>query len=157
FLLLLALAVYRLARELRLSPTVSLVAGAIAATMPDVARNASIAENDLILAALLVAATAEIARYWRTSTNWAAAMAAIALGLAAGTKVTALALGGPLGLVLLVVVVLKNRDRRAWLGGAAMAVGIAALLGGYSYLRNTIMTGNPLYPAAYEIAGWRIL
>lgn len=157
FLILLALAAYRLARELGLSATVGAVAGGLAATLPGVARSASLAENDLITAALLVSATALVAIYWHRPSSWRAVMAALALGLAAGTKVIALALGGPIGLLLLILIVRNTRDWRARSRQIGLVVGVVLLLGGYSYLRNLIVMGNPLYPSAYEIAGQRIL
>ncbi len=66
-------------------------------------------------------------------------MAGLAVGLAAGTKVTALAMAAALSVAVLV---LAPRGRR-WAAAAWWFVP-ALLAGGYWYLRNLIVAGNPL-------------
>lgn len=155
FLLLLLLAVVRLALELRIPVSGALTAGLLTLTLPDVLRSLTIAENDLILAALLVAATANLALLWRQPTLWRASMGAILLGMAAGTKVLAMPWVAALGLAWLVILV----RRLGWKPAIRIALtgaGIVVLLGSYSYLRNIIVMGNPSYPASISI-GSRVL
>lgn len=159
FLVILFIAVWRLAIELRLGKLGAIVAGTLAVTVPDIARSTSTPENDLILAALLVAATAYLALLWRAPTAWRALMIALVFGLAAGAKVTALPYLGLLGLVWLGLIVIATRHDRMQrplliIGGG---LGLMTLLGGYSYFRNLIVMGNPLYPAGYEVMGRRVL
>lgn len=71
--------------------------------------------------------------------GWPLAMAGLAVGLAAGTKVTVLALAGALSVAVLVLAPSGRRWRAAgwWF--------IPALIGGgYWYLRNLLVAGNPL-------------
>lgn len=155
FLLLLALAVFRICLELRLSRPAAAMAAALSISVPSIARSASLPENDLILAALLIVATAYILRLARDFTVWRAGLAATVIGLAVGTKVIALGFGALLGVVWVVLVI---RARRADGVGSVVRVlsagaVIVLLLGGYSYLRNTLMMGNPLYPAGYDLPG----
>ncbi|HYC81030.1 MAG TPA: hypothetical protein VEB65_04550 [Solirubrobacterales bacterium] len=71
--------------------------------------------------------------------GWGLAVAGLAVGLAAGTKVTALA---PAAALSVAVIVLAPAGRR---GAAALWWFLPALLGGgYWYLRNLVVAGNPV-------------
>ncbi len=112
-----------------------------------VVREPGAAKNDLMAAALILAAIAILVNAWAKdrdlprdlSPGWAVAAAGLATGLAVGTKLTALAMAAALTVA---VVVLAPAGRRwavaAWWFGAALAGG------GFWYLRNLIVTGNPL-------------
>ncbi len=118
-----------------------------------VVREPGAAKNDLVAAALLLAAAAILITAWKRSSragvfpelNWAIAAAGLATGLAVGTKSTAVAMAAALTLAVLVLAPAGRRWVTAgwWL--------IPALLGGgYWYLRNLIVAGNPL-PQATSI------
>ena len=129
-----------------------------------VVREPGAAKNDLMAAALILAAIAILVTIWnqhrasrttavdgpksrlrddisahRLAVGWPLAVAGLAVGLAAGTKVTALALAAALSIAVLV---LAPRGRR-WAAAAWWFVP-ALLAGGYWYLRNLIVAGNPL-------------
>jgi hypothetical protein len=124
-----------------------------------VVREPGAAKNDLVAAALLLAAVAIIlnARNARdvpspggpfvppqdgTSwlpVGWALAAAGLAVGLAVGTKSTAVAMAAALTVA---VIVLAPAGRR-WAAAGWWFIP-AFLGGGYWYLRNLIVTGNPL-------------
>lgn len=158
FLFLLGLAVYRLAREVGLGVHVALAAVALSVTLPNIARSASLPENDLILATLLVAATANLARLWNAPGPWRAVLTALPLGLAAGTKVVALPYADLLAITLAAAVLWKwRRGEFAKPAGVLLgSAGLVVLLGGYSYLRNAVVMDNPLYPSGYELFGREI-
>jgi hypothetical protein len=118
-----------------------------------VVREPGAAKNDLIAAALLLAAVAILVNVWvaRRAHNptvgekvalpvgWPLAAAGLAVGLAVGTKSTAVAMAAGLTLAVLVLVPAGRR----W--AAAGWWFVPALLGGgYWYLRNLIVAGNPL-------------
>jgi hypothetical protein len=118
-----------------------------------VVRDPGAAKNDLMAAALLLASIAILVEAysssvpsWSQSTErnrrmdrWALAAAGLAAGLAAGTRVTGLAMAGALTVV---VVVLAPQGRR-W--AAAGWWFVAALAGGaFWYLRNLVVAGNPI-------------
>jgi hypothetical protein len=126
-----------------------------------VVRQPGAAKNDLMAAALLLAAIAILVEAWnrtrpspgaaevsdgtrpkglpRIEAGWALAAAGLAVGLAAGTKVTVLAMAAALSVAVLV---LAPRGRR-W--AAAGWWFVPALLGGgFWYLRNLVVAGNPL-------------
>jgi hypothetical protein len=117
-----------------------------------VVREPGAAKNDLVAAALLLAAVAILVNARRAHNpkvalpvGWPLAVSGLAVGLAVGTKSTAVAMAAALTLA---VIFLAPAGRR-W-----AAFGwwfIPALLGGgYWYLRNLVIAGNPL-PQATSI------
>ncbi len=134
-----------------------------------VVREPGAAKNDLMAAALFLAAIAILVEVWlrrdtspdggaadpRTAIRdkglphldpgWALAAAGLATGLAAGTKVTVLAMAAALTVVVLLLVPAGRR-----LAAAGWWLVPALLGGGYWYLRNLVVAGNPL-PAVESI------
>jgi hypothetical protein len=129
-----------------------------------VVREPGAAKNDLMAAALLLAAIAILVTAWsrrsiaapdgsgppyghmeperRTAISiprWEIAVAGLAVGLAVGTKQTALAMAAALTVS---VVVLAPAGRR-WVAAGWWA-GAAVLAGGYWYLRDLVAVGNPV-------------
>jgi hypothetical protein len=128
-----------------------------------VVREPGAAKNDLVAAALLLAAVAILVTAWSrlrqeaalepatgpagpTPLGWPIAAAGLATGLAVGTKSTAVAMAAALTLA---VIFLAPRAGRRWAAFAWWFIP-ALLGGGYWYLRNLIITGNPL-PQATSI------
>lgn len=124
-----------------------------------VVRDPGAAKNDLAAAALVLAAIAILVeayahrrvveleppieaeaqpRPWQLM-PWAVAAAGLAVGLAAGTRVTGLAMAAALTVA---VVVLAPRGRRVGAFGWWLLPALAG--GGFWYLRNLVMAGNPL-------------
>ncbi len=129
-----------------------------------VVREPGAAKNDLMAAALILAAIAILVQAWNQQrakvprpsagpldasqrdrtrgslpVGWPLAVGGLAVGLAAGTKVTALAMAAALSVAVLV---LAPAGRR-WAAAAWWFVA-ALLAGGFWYLRNLIVAGNPL-------------
>jgi predicted membrane channel-forming protein YqfA (hemolysin III family) len=112
-----------------------------------VVREPGAAKNDLMAAALLLAAIAILVNAWNLHradrpaglpVGWPLAVAGVAVGLAAGTKVTALAMAAALSVAVLVLAPAGRRSAAAgwWF--------VPALLGGgFWYLRNLVVAGNP--------------
>jgi hypothetical protein len=108
-----------------------------------VVRDPGAAKNDLMAAALLLASIAILVEAWSRRDEgwerWALAAAGLAAGLAAGTRVTGLAMAG----VLTVAVVVLAGPGRRW--AAAGWWFVPALAGGaFWYLRNLVVAGNPI-------------
>jgi len=120
-----------------------------------VVREPGAAKNDLMAAALLLAAIAILVNAWAAqqreergeaneprrslSPGWAVAVAGLAAGLAVGTKSTAVAMAAALTVA---VVFLAPAGRRWAAAGWWFVPALAG--GGYWYLRNLIAAGNPL-------------
>jgi hypothetical protein len=108
-----------------------------------VVRDPGAAKNDLAAAALLLASIAILVEAWAQRQDgwerWALAAAGLASGLAAGTRVTALAMAAALTLV---VVVLAPQGRRLAAFGWWFLPALAG--GAFWYLRNLVVAGNPI-------------
>jgi hypothetical protein len=109
-----------------------------------VVRDPGSGKNDLMAAALILAAIAILveARTRREGpgwNRWALAAAGLAAGLAAGTRVTVLAMAAALTAA---VILLAPRGRRWAAAGWWTLPALAG--GGYWYLRNLVVAGNPI-------------
>jgi len=112
-----------------------------------VVREPGTGKNDVMAAALVLAAVAIMLNRsagkpdppGRVGPDWVMAAAGLAVGLAAGTKVTALA---PAFLVTCAVVYATVPGRRLRATGVWLAAAFAG--GGWWYLRNLVAAGNPL-------------
>ena len=114
-----------------------------------VVREPGAAKNDIVAAALVLAAAALLFTWWESRRRtegrvdgdawWGLAAAGLAAGLAAGTKVTALALVACLTVAAVVLVPAGRRRAAAVWWTVPMLIG-----GAYWYLRNLIASGNPI-------------
>ncbi len=107
-----------------------------------VVREPGAAKNDLVAAALLLAAVAIFVNAWQGQdrpVGWSLAVPGLAVGLAVGTKSTAVAMA----FALTVAVIALAPTGRRWAAAGWWLVP-ALLGGGYWYLRNLIAAGNPL-------------
>jgi hypothetical protein len=147
-----------------------IVAAILAGCHTLVVREPGAAKNDLMAAALLLAGIAILIEAWnaqpaddppagsaapsgefavgsgirnevrtRALYGWPLAAAGLAVGLAAGTKVTVLALAGALSVAVIVLAPTGRRWRAAGWWFVPALIG-----GGYWYLRNLIVAGNPV-------------
>ncbi|HXU60054.1 MAG TPA: phospholipid carrier-dependent glycosyltransferase [Polyangia bacterium] len=112
--------------------------------VPEVWQQARTAMTDLGMAALLVAAIPFLIRLRRGVRAADLLALAAALGLGVGTKYAAAPLALPFfGAAAWLLV--RPRPR---LGPLAAAAAVVIATGGFWYLRNLIVTGNPWYPVA---------
>jgi hypothetical protein len=150
------LAAWCIGRPYGMAPLTVVAAGVILECHTLVVREPGAAKNDIMAAALLLAAIAILINAYVgrrgvsgprvppagdgfLSFGWPIAAAGLAVGLAVGTKSTALAMAAALSLA---VVVLAPTGRRWIVAGWWFLPALAG--GGYWYLRNLIATGNPL-------------
>lgn len=151
FTVLFGVAVAALARAEGASGAAAAAAGALAATTPALASRAasSYVEPllDFALVAALLLARRALAEPSRAAS--AAGLAGLAAGLAAGTKYTALPLAALLGVTLAGGLAFARVGWRRTLSASALYAGGAALAGGAWYVRNLVLTGNPLFPAPW--------
>jgi len=137
------LAAYCVGRPYGRGAATTVAAAILLACHTLVVRDPGAAKNDLAAAALLLASIAILIEAWARRgeewDRWALAAAGVAAGLAAGTRVTGLAMAGALTVA---VVVLAPRGRR--LAGFGWWF-LPALAGGaFWYLRNLVVAGNPI-------------
>jgi hypothetical protein len=141
------LAAYCVGRPYGRGATTAIAAAILLECHTLVVRDPGAAKNDLMAAALILAAIAILVEAWshrdRSKSGdwnrWALAAAGLATGLAAGTRVTALAMAAALTVA---VVVLAPAGRR-WVAAAWWFLPALAG-GGFWYLRNLVVAGNPI-------------
>ena len=138
-LLCVALAAYRLARQLAAAPAAAVAVAAAVVLCRPLLLASQMGKDDLFVALTCVAALVALDRV-RADEPFGPARLGLAVGLLLATKYTA-ALSLPL--VLLAVDGPRWRPR-SWLTAAA----VAAVVAGPWYARNWIATGNPLFPLA---------
>jgi len=153
------LAAYCVGRPYGRGAVTTVAAAILLACHTLVVRDPGAAKNDLAAAALILASIAILVEAWAARANldrgvpgirgevgsqlsmdrWAVAVAGLAAGLAAGTRVTGLAMAAALTVA---VVVLAPRGRR--LAGFGWWLLPALAGGGFWYLRNLVVAGNPI-------------
>ena len=141
------LAAWCIGRPYGRGPLTVVAAGILLECHTLVVREPGAAKNDVMAAALLLAAIAVLINAWANRRDggdslgpgWPLAAAGLATGLAVGTKSTALAMAAALTVALLF---LAPAGRRWAAAGWWFAAGLAG--GGYWYLRNLAVSGNPL-------------
>jgi len=146
FAALAALTIVAAVREAGGRRTAALAAALAFLLIPEIWQQARTAMTDLGLAALLLAVLPFSFRATRQAHRGDLLTAAAALGLAVGTKYVGL----PLALPFAVAAFFSTRSRRPRarpLTLAAAAV-VAFATGGFWYLRNLLVAGNPFYPVA---------
>jgi hypothetical protein len=82
-------------------------------------------------------------------------LCALAFGLTLGTKSTIYFLA-PLGLPILAALVFRSDRRMPFLRALPWCVLLALAAGGYTYVRNWIEVGNPIYPYALKLGGVKV-
>jgi hypothetical protein len=140
------LAAYCVGRPYGRGIATTIVAAILVGCHTLVVREPGAAKNDLMAAGLLLVGIAILVEAWnaqpeerRALFGWPLAAAGLAVGLAAGTKVTVLALSGALSVAVLVLAPAGKRWRAAGWWFVPALIG-----GGYWYLRNLFVAGNPL-------------
>jgi hypothetical protein len=123
-------------------PAGALFAGAVVVLMPEPLLQAATPQNDLLLAFLAGAAALFAARGLRERSRGHLVVAALALGLATGTKGTVLFLLPAIALLVGAAAVSHPPPRRPAAFAVAVSVAALAALGAPGYVANLARTGN---------------
>lgn len=122
------------------------------------------AGNDHMTSFLSLAAVLSVLLLAQRRSVGRAVFAGTCLGLLAGVKYTGLIYCLPLSILLLVSVLVAPGEsefaEEKWghrLLILVVAIGVAGATGGYTYLRNTVSTGNPVFPATIAVLGRTLL
>lgn len=153
-LLVLALAVYALARELRAPRGAAALGAALVASLPiSVLTAEEGAKTDLWCIAALAVAGLFLIRHLRTRAGADLMLGALALGLGAGTKWYGLTAAAAVAAAWAIARLVERPRIRRFGREAAMLLGLCALGGGLWLVRNWVEAGNPLFPAPVHVAG----
>jgi hypothetical protein len=142
---LLAVASVELARNLGLSRGFAHAAGLAIVAQPVVWAQLTNEGNDVAVAALFLATFACGVRFARHRSGTDLVLGGLGLGLLAGVKFYALGYAA-VAWVVTVGLVTAVRGWREGLRLAATWVAGGLLCGGYWYIRNTVVSGSPLFP-----------
>lgn len=153
------LAVFLLCRNSGAAIGLAMAAAAYAVTTPVVARATTLVKNDLSLAISFALAVFFVSRLIEVRTKAYAILAGLALGALAGTKHT----GVLYAVAVVIFSLIQDLAAPKQLAPAGsipsrgtiwtLVLAAAFLVCGPWYLRNSLVFGNPLYPAKVEIAG----
>lgn len=149
-------AVAAVARRLGASRRAAGLAAFLYAAVPEFFPELALtAGNDHKAAFFTLAALDAVLELGRRPRRGAAVYVGIALGLLAGTKYLALLYAAVLACVALVSLLARSRPSwKALAGLLGLAAAFALAAGGYTYLRNAVTAGNPVFPAPVHLFGW---
>ncbi|PIQ87971.1 MAG: hypothetical protein COV73_01315, partial [Candidatus Omnitrophica bacterium CG11_big_fil_rev_8_21_14_0_20_43_6] len=155
FFVLSALSVFSIARKIGLEKKFAFYATTLFILIPNFFKQLQVAYVDVMVAAFLLASLNFLLALNKGFSLKNTFFFSAALGLALGTKTTAL----PFVLVIFIPFLLlcftrKETKNGPWLFFLGSFVILAT--GGFSYFRNFIMTGNPLYPLNFNIFNLQI-
>jgi hypothetical protein len=151
-LLLFGVAVYALGRELGARARVASLGAAFVVAMPSALMAAGSNYVDNMVAFDLTAATVFALRYLRRGgTGWAT-LAAMAAGMAAGAKLTAVLFPGVL-VVAMALAAWTRAGRSAALRVAVVSAVVSMAASVPGYLRTWVTMGHPFSPYAVRVAG----
>jgi hypothetical protein len=155
-----SLALIATARTLGASRAVAAGAAVVFLLIPEVWQQATSAMADLAVAAFFLSAVPFLLRSARAPSMPDAVGLALALGLLLGTKYVGALLALPIVATTLAIGVghtWANRGRRSGNGSVLLRViGLVFVVvasGGFWYLRNAFVTGNPTFPVTLRLGG----
>jgi hypothetical protein len=145
------LATYSLARKLDVSPRYAFLAACLFSLVPNYFKQLKIAYIDIMDAALFMFTLNFLFEAKKSLSLKSLSLAALSCGLLLGTKTTAM----PLVLLLLLGIglVCFLSFRRRLLPALSVCAAAVLIFGGYAYIHNFLITGNPLYPLNFKVFG----
>jgi hypothetical protein len=147
FFVVAVVSVYGISRKLGLSRTYAFYSGALFTLIPNFFKQLQIAYVDVMVGSLFLACVNFLLLFKDKFNFTNTLIYGLSLGLLVGTKTVAL----PYGVLLIIpfLVILAKNYKRADLGLVVMFS--ILVFGGFSYFRNFIETGNPLYPLDFNL------
>jgi len=149
FFILTFLSVYSIGIKLGLGRELAFLSACLFSIIPNYFKQLQIAYVDVMVAGLFLAGVNFLFLLNEAFTLRNVTIYALAVGLLIGTKTVALAYSALL-LLPFVYFCFKN-IRKSYL--FVLVVLIIACIGGFSYFRNLVDTGNPFYPLDFKILG----
>ncbi|MEA2397188.1 MAG: hypothetical protein QOK25_744 [Thermoleophilaceae bacterium] len=154
FLALTGVAVYALALELRAPRAVAIL---FAAALLSIRAVMSFAVDqivpDVVLLATLAAGALFLVRHLRTSRTSDLVLGGVGLGIAFGTKWYGVSVVAAVLASWALVSLLARRGRGVVARQGLALLGLVAAFGGVWFVRNWVVTGNPLFPVKVQLAG----
>jgi len=155
FFILAFLACFSVARKLGLSDAYSFFAAALFTLVPNYFKQVKIAYVDVMVAALFMSALNYLFLLKERVSLKNVILFSLSLGLFLGTKTIALPYSVLLILPFLFLTI-RNFKVKESFASILVFIIFVLIMGGFSYIRNFIQTGNPLYPLDFELFGLKI-
>ncbi|MCX5696497.1 MAG: hypothetical protein NTU54_00745, partial [Candidatus Omnitrophica bacterium] len=140
---------FSISRKMGVSKELSFFSSCLFVLIPNFFKQLQVAYVDIMVAALFMAALNFLLSLKEEFSLSNVSAFAISLGLIIGTKTIAL----PYSALLLfpfLYLVIKNKCKPYFI---LTFISLVIALGGFTYIRNFITTGNPLYPMDYKLFG----
>jgi len=155
FFIIAFLAIYNICRKAHLFKELSFYAAGLFIITPNVFKQLEIAYVDMMLAGLFLAGLDFLISFYekrdfKSFLGWS-----LSFGLMLGTKTSAILYGLPLASFFILCIF--NKRKKGLLFYTLLFIFLSTILGGYSYVKNFILTGNPLFPAEITLVGKRLL
>jgi hypothetical protein len=147
------LSVYALARKLKLKQQWSFIAACLFSLIPNYFKQLEVAYVDVMVAALFLASLNALFILRENFSIKGTILLAIPLGLLIGTKTIGLLYSLLLIVPFVYIQFVNRKNTPSLIAHLLTAFGIIMILGGYSYLKNFVDTGNPLYPLEVKVFG----
>jgi hypothetical protein len=152
FLMLALVSIYALARRAGLTTAWGIYAALFFLGIRALHFQLTSQNNDVVLAALFLGGTSMLMVYDRTRAVGSLVLTGLAMGLIIGVKYNGFSYAALLMLAYVLLVARRQRLRLTLRHLLLMAV-IAGLLGGFWYVRNWSIAGNPFAPLRIQFAG----
>lgn len=153
FFLLAFITSYSIARKFFLSKELSFYAAGLFVIIPNFIKQLEVGYADIIMTALFLTTVNLLFILNKKFDLRYLVLSGLSLGLFLGTKTLSFAYS--LAPVLFFIYILfKNRSRpKLFFGYGFLFLSLTVLFGGYGYIRNFLVTGNPLFPLDFTVLG----
>lgn len=155
FFILSFIAVFSIARKIGIAGDYSYFSAALFVLIPNFFKQLEIAYVDVIFCAFFLLTVNFLLALEQEFNFKNLLLSALSFGLLTGVKNTALPLGGIL-LLFFILIALSKKIYRKIIPYSLFFGFVALVFGGFSYIRNFILTGNFLYPVNFYIFGRKI-
>ncbi len=144
------LAIYSLGRKLTMDRKEAFLCACLFTLIPNYFKQMRIAYVDAMVAALFLACLNYLFSLRKSVSYKIVVLFSIAFGLFLGIKTICLPYGILLYLMFLFIIFKKKKH---FLRYCVISIVIILIFGGFSYFRNFMLTGNPMYPLDFNLFG----
>ena len=143
-------ATYSLGRKFSLSKEYAFFSAAIFTLVPNYFKQLKVAYVDIMVACMFIIALNYLFLLYKERSAKNTLFCSLAVGLMVGIKTTAMPLAVILVPAFLGAFLMKKRGAN-FIALFVLSLCVIAATGGFSYIRNIIQTGNPLYPLDFKV------
>ena len=143
-------AVYSLSRKMNMDKVESLLAACLFTLIPNYFKQMRIAYVDVMVAALFLVCLNCLFLLRKQLSYRVVVLFSLAFGLFLGIKTICLPYGALLYIMFLLIIF---KEKKFFINSIIISAVFILIFGGFSYIRNFILTGNPMYPLDFNLFG----